>query len=422
MNKLRIPFLLPLLAFLALHIFIYSSEEHVTINKATLTKAEKKPWLFFTYIAADNNLEPASRYNLKQMVEGAQDNVHMVVYLSTHRSGEPKVTKQLLVTKNGITQDGPDLYNLDSGSEQTLIQGINWALDTFPADHVVVNLWDHGSGMLNRSRIIEESGTIELPEMHRGICYDDTTGNYLTDREVKRALEAATAKLGRKLDIFACDACLMADLEIAYTVKPYADILVASQQTIPDTGFDYTALSRIFSSATITPAALAKHIVLTYENYYKIKTQDYTLSAIDLNLLDPIVANNNKIAQMLIALLKQQRTAVTSILHMISTRQMLTRFQEPTYGDLVHFYINLRNATQRYAFLRAYQPLLAQTLTEGINTITKAVIANVRGPVFPNASGLSIYLPETRVDTSYPALYWSENNSWDQFLGAYLRR
>ena len=76
---------------------------------------------------------------------------------------------------------------------------------------------------------------------HRGVCYDDSTGNYLTDLKYKRAFDIIVNqyRAGKKIDIIAFDACLMADIEVAYTLQPYADYLVSSQETVPGPGFNY---------------------------------------------------------------------------------------------------------------------------------------------------------------------------------------
>src|SRR5581483_7844543 len=54
----------------------------------------------------------------------------------------------------------------------------------------------------------------------RGICFDDTTGNYLTTQKLKDALHVIVHEYlgGKKLSLIGFDACLMASREIAYAV------------------------------------------------------------------------------------------------------------------------------------------------------------------------------------------------------------
>ena len=47
------------------------------------------------------------------------------------------------------------------------------------------------------------------------------------------ALSQIKDVLGQKIDLVGMDACLMAMVEVAYEIKDYVNILVASQETEP---------------------------------------------------------------------------------------------------------------------------------------------------------------------------------------------
>ncbi len=63
-------------------------------------------------------------------------------------------------------------------TRKTLIRRFPWAVTNTHQNYLLVDLWNHGSGSLNRSM-----------QAHRGICYDDTTHHYMTDLDYKSALD-----------------------------------------------------------------------------------------------------------------------------------------------------------------------------------------------------------------------------------------
>ena len=61
----------------------------------------------------------------------------------------------------------------------------------------------------------------------------------MTDSDLKHAFDILVNQYlgGKKVDIIAFDACLMADIEIAYALQPYANYQVSSQQMVPGPGY-----------------------------------------------------------------------------------------------------------------------------------------------------------------------------------------
>ena len=388
------------------------------------TVRNRRTWTILNYIAADNDLEPFIKADLREMQRGANANIHVLAYISTHKKGEPKQSKQLVIEKTKVWQDGPSLLNKDSGNEQTVIEAGLWAIDQFPSEHLLINFWNHGSGPLNRSGSL--FNIIQYSDQERGVCYDDTTGNYLTDKKIQRALGALCKKRGTPIDIVAFDACLMATLEVAYTVKPYAHYLVASQNNIPGTGFNYYSMLAAHERNNLTPKQCAASIVQAYHSYYSPNTPDYTLSAIDLSRIEPLVTNINSLSSLLTELLNKEfkaeaHTTVFDVIHKQSNIYYCTRFEEPSYADLYHWYSNIKNASKYMRLDAATYDTLTTLLTDGMALIRQCIVAQTRGVAFAKAHGLSIYLPLMLIHTSYPYLSWSENTQWLEFLQIYTR-
>jgi hypothetical protein len=375
----------------------------------------KKPWTFLVYLAADNNLNTFADLNLNQMMKiGSNANINVLVYLTIKRNGEQKKTQKLIIHQGSVEQVGPTTQE-DSGSPDTLIKALDWAFNNFPADHYAVDLWDHGSGPLNRTMMD-----------HRGICYDDSTGNYLTDLDYKHAFDVAVNQYlhGQKIDIVMCDACLMADIEVAYTLQNYANYLVSSQETIPGAGYDYTAVLAPFAKGTQTPQDFAKGVVTAYDTAYKYSRQSYTLSAMNLALLNDVTNSLNQISQLLLKNLKtdSQRKLRNAIIK--STKAPCPHFTEATYMDLYMFYYNLSTALATSGVNTNDLATLKVSLTAAMKAITQCVFAVANSNNYLKARGVSIYFPDfaVGVEPSYNDLYWSTTNpSWLNLITALAR-
>ena len=92
-------------------------------------------------------------------------------------------------------------------------------------------MWDHGGGSVS------------------GFGYDEHSQNEddtLTLDELKYALQTS----GVHFDFIGFDACLMATAETAYSLKDHSNYLVASEETEPGTGWEYTSLLNTISKNT----------------------------------------------------------------------------------------------------------------------------------------------------------------------------
>ena len=391
-------------SLLLLAVFLCASIVHAS-------QAEKS-WTFLVYMAAANDLNEFAPLDLQEMMKvGSNDNVNVVVYLTLQEDGQPKVTRKLYINQGSMTQIDDDMVR-DSGDVATLEEALQWACTNYPSDHFAVVLWDHGSGPLNRSQFLS-----------KGVCYDYDTGNYLTDRDCLQAFSWArdTLRGGKKLDIIAFDACLLASLEMAYTLSSCADYMVASEETIPGDGYQYAYLLNPFISGTIDSLSFAKQMVSAYKQEYT-GTMNYTLSATDLNTVSSLVDNANAIAQILTMQLKGKNkvTVKSTIKKCVSTVNCLS-FDQGTYIDLCQFYKNLLNNISGLKLSTAAAAQCKQLLNTGISLFSSIIKANVKSINYSQANGLSMYFARNAIDSSYPNLYWTQNNpQWLNFLTAYL--
>jgi hypothetical protein len=166
--------------------------------------------------------------------------------------------------------------NLDAntGDPKTIENFIKWAKNAAPANNYGLILWDHGSGDLDGFNVDNEGNTSQK----------------IADRLYTNELISAISNsaIGSELKLIAFDACLMAMTEVAYSLRSYADVFVASQEVEPSGGWDYATA---FSSLLFNPSqASAQDVAASIVNSYQAKFQgDFrgwdTLSAIDLQKL-----------------------------------------------------------------------------------------------------------------------------------------
>ncbi len=423
---------------------------------ATLNRSPQKEWTFIGYLAADNDLRGFAARNIKQMAQvGSNSRLNIAVQLDIRITGNQKITRRYFVEKDKILHvnaDDPSSQQMDSGDPRTLVSCCKWAIKNYPAHHYALILWNHGTGIIDpvTGKIIRPADLFTYnPSSHkldldrsvgfldfikgiheptRGVCWDDTTGHYLTNQKLEEALKevCATSLPGKKFDLVIFDACLMSMVEVANIIKNYAHIMTGSQEVELGTGLDYSKVFEPFLFDTPDVKTFGAHLVQVYEKTYGKITNDFTHSAIQLNALDALEKNIDLTAQLLLHGLRIQKgDSVKNAIRVSRNKLVCTHFDEPSYIDMHHFYRNLLANIKLFTFTNETEGLdiknqLRKTLEIGLHLIENAVIANVSGKNLSQARGLSIYFPEYRIHSSYRKTNFANSNHWATFLTQYL--
>lgn len=368
----------------------------------------KRPWLFYTHIAAVNNLYPFAASDINEMKSGTNPNVNTLIFLHGLQSNT-RFSKKITVTSDKTYKEEKLMVSLDSGSTTTFLNGVKWALSQAPHDFLFIDLWNHGSGILN-----------PVTKNTRGVCFDDISSNYLTDKNLRTSFsEIVKLRKGKKIDILGFDACLMASIESHATYAEYVKYIVASEETIPGYGWGYkTVLNSLTNN--IQPQNFAAAMVASYKQTYNNVEADFTLSAVDSSKIKLLAQNVNSVAQTLVNLLNEDQDFASVIKKSLNET---VSYYESYYIDLGNFYQNLiKNlATSNLNIVVIKINNLINSLNSGIRLLKQCVISNVAGPSKKNSMGISIYFPTDVVDPSYTQLYWtSQYPNWLNFLYKYL--
>ncbi|RTL06818.1 hypothetical protein EKK58_03840 [Candidatus Dependentiae bacterium] len=439
----------------AIQEFIHWEKTYLHVKKTIpIVPLARKQWTIIVYMAADNDLRNFAARNIQQMASvGSNHYLNILVHLDIKISATQKVTRHYYIADSAsiyqMNANDPYTQSMDSGDRNTLVKTCSWAAQDFPADQYALILWNHGTGILDPAkykishpdffvfdqenyifRLDRSVGFIDFIEQgNRGVCWDDSTGNFLTNQKLNTALNYICHNvLGKKFSIIGFDACLMAMVEVGNLIAPYADFMVASQEVEMGAGWDYQKTLEPFLHEAPTPANLAKNIVSGYQKTYNPLTNDYTLSAVDLSTISNVEKNVETVATLLLdAISKQSNNSVVNTLKMAASPSICTCFEEPTYVDLYDFYTNVLANLNRFKFKNNNQETtmliskINTALKNGQMLIPSTVFANVTGKNLSKARGLSIYFPQRTIHSSYPATPFAQKNSWFKLIKACLK-
>ena len=263
------------------------------------------------------------------------------------------------VTSNHQLQRLDTSASRDMTDPDTLTEFIQDGVSRYPSSNrVFLILWDHGGGS------VSGYGHDEL--------YPNGTMNV---SEFADALKNANVKF----DAVGFDACLMANAETALAASPYADYLIASEETEPGTGWYYTDwITALSKNPSLSTVELGKQIIDDFISANASAGDKTTLSITDLaefeTLVPPALNTFSESLNEEIHAGEYQKVA--------DARSVTREFAASSHIDqidLVHFCENL-GTDEAEALADAVRSSLKYNRSNGIS----------------DASGLSIYFPYTR--------------------------
>ena len=337
-------------------------------DKRTVIKGKGKDEVTIMVYMCGTDLE--SKYgmgtsDLQEML-GADlgDNVNLVVYTGGCKQWKNNVVSS---SDNQIYQvvDGKlKVLDKDAGEvamtdPDTLVDFIKYCDKKFPANRNMLIFWDHGGGSIS------------------GYGYDEKFARVgsMDLAEISTALKEADVVF----DFVGFDACLMATLETALMLAPYADYMIASEETEPGVGWYYTDwLTALGENTSMPTIEIGKNIVDDFVDTCakKCQGQKTTLSVVDLAELEKTVPKELK------AFAK-------------STSELMKDNEYKTVSDARY---NTREFAQSNGIDQVDLAHLAQNLgTEEGKELAEALLSAVKynrtSSNMTNAYGLSIYFP-----------------------------
>jgi hypothetical protein len=306
---------------------------------------------------ASNDIAEMCKANLS-------DKVNILLYTGGCKGwktdGISNSTNQIYqVTKGGLKRLVDDDGEKKMTDPDTLSYFIKLCSENYPADRNELIFWDHGGGSLS------------------GYGYDEkfATAGSMNLAGIDKALKNG----GVTFDFIGFDACLMATLETALVMEPYADYLIASEETEPGIGWYYTNwLTKLSANTSVPTTELGKQIVDDFVDVcaQKCRGQKTTLSVIDVSELSQTVgADLSAFSDSTAAMISGSGYKTVSNAR-ANTREFGVS-SKIDQVDLVHLALNINTAESK---------ALAQTLRH-------AVKYNRTSSNVTDAYGISAYFP-----------------------------
>ncbi|MEA3335591.1 MAG: clostripain-related cysteine peptidase [Chloroflexota bacterium] len=428
----------------------------------------KRDWTILLYMGGDNGkifetdlgayalmaeMTTAGHRDIAEIQEvGSTDRVAVLAQFDT-LGEDPDIQQgsyRLEIRQGNNTWDDvvEVIPEINTGDPCELARFVIWGMARCPARHTLLILWNHGIGWKDNDvyqtvRSGSHAAALNLKprsknvaffsatadwarklgqdiddDLLRGILYDDTSLDFLTNVELSQALRVAEIAESeddaaaifadptrleavmsdheqepqRQLSAIGMDACLMAMIEVFHQVRDFAAVAIASQELEPLNGWPYTGiLEKLNGDPEISPRQLGILIVEEYGKAYQ--SRPITQSAVDLTTMKTTAHRVGNLARAITEIYPDESAFRRAYQSAADTARGI--FEDPDYVDLHHFVTLLR---RHYLENGGMDLRLLAT-----STVLRDWIASSRGPVVsnvatgkyaaPRATGLSIYLP-----------------------------
>ncbi len=371
---------------------------------ATAPTDKAGTWTVLTYSIADTDLEPYMMEDLDELGSaGSSKSLNLVALVDRAADyGNDSVLglkgwtggRVLHVEHDGATVLD-ELGDINTGDPETLRSFIAKGIKDYPADHYALVISDHGASW-------------------PGVGGDESANQDVLDlAELKSGISAGLADAGiAKLDLLGFDACLMATYEVASTLAPVADRLLASQELEPGHGWNYASFAMVTKNKGATADQLGAAIIDGFKAQ-AVEQEDageITLSLTDLTAMPALDTALSAFA-----------TALDDRITSVAPTVGRTRAQTLGFGTSPD--------PENDSFMSDLGILAGDISVDALDVadeadavaraVNDAVIDRVDGQATKGATGLSIYFPPTA--DYYLADYSSvpAATAWSTFLTSY---
>ena len=302
--------------------------------------------------------------DIREIIENypanAQLNILLMASGSTSWNNEidSEASNIYRITESGLTllEKNP-LLNM--GSAGTLSHLLAYGYENFPADEYALLLWDHGGGPM------------------LGVCFDelhtiDDVPDSLSLKEIAEACNSSPFQ-NTKLEWIGFDACLMASVETATMLSPFAKYMIASEELEPAGGWNYSFINQL--ATTLDGMEIGKNVIDAYAASYRDGFDTVCMSLIDLSEID-------KLNQGLSAMFSDIDPSEENYVELCRTRQETTSVARavPYNYDLVDITDLVNNLSD------------VSHNQEVISSLEKSIVYSYSND--SNLHGMSIYYPQ----------------------------
>ncbi len=220
-----------------------------------------------------SNLESESgcgTMDIQEMCDaGIGKNVNLIIEAGGAKKWQNSVISAGKLGRYKVESNG--IITVDERNKSSMVNKdeitdfIKWGVKNYPADSYNLIFWNHGGGTL------------------AGFGMDELFKGDLSIGDISSAVKASNTHF----NFIGFDACLMGTVETAYSLAPYADYLIASEEEEPGYGWYYTGWLKALEK---NPKADMKTIgkIIVDDFIADNKTGSTTLSVMDLSKVESL--------------------------------------------------------------------------------------------------------------------------------------
>ena len=342
---------------------------------------EKGTWTVFVYMCGsdlETNYNAAST-DIKEMISASEsDKVNIIIQTGGANGwNKPAIAADRIgryIIKNNRLEEIETYPDANMGDGATLKSFLSWGIKRYPAEKMGVILWNHGGGTIG------------------GVCCDEKNDyDALSLTEMEKALSDVSKKMTDKFEFIGFDACLMASLETANMLVPYADYMIASEQVESGDGWYYKPfVNALVKNPSIDGKEVGKVIVDAFMQVVEEVGEEYefsTLSVTDLSKVDDVIVAFNEAA-------KQMDEKCVSDKEINIFLEEATNSLQEGCGDVEYFMVDL------YSYMDKISSVVSNT-DKVKAAIKNMVVYEKHGKVASNANGITFYFPTMSCGMSY---------------------
>ncbi len=248
------------------------------ISSINLYAIEKPAaWTILLYMAGDCNLAEFMFDDILEIKDvGSNEDINICVFFDG-----PLLTDSFFARLNKNTKFKEDIIfrflDVYSYDFKVLTEIITNTSILYPSKYKMLILSGHGLGWQGALRddttwkTYKKRNAIIFPGPDRDIYIGQLNDCYKkTLAKVKSRIDPESVYRGRPFDIIALDACNMGNVETLGLLYPHSNILVASENQVPASGYPYKKiLKNLLMDPSQTPQDIAITLVKETKTYYK---------------------------------------------------------------------------------------------------------------------------------------------------------
>ena len=351
----------------------------VTVFPAMGAEAPMAKWAIYWYLCG-SDLESAGGAATNDLIEMLEISLPEGVQVVIQTGGanewqneiiNPEKAQRFLYDSEGL-QLIEELDKQNMGDENTLKDFLSFAKNNYPAEHTMVNFWNHGGGSLT------------------GVAFDEQFNfDSLTVLEMRRVFgslyEKELSVENQPIDIVGFDTCLMATVDVAYYLWDTAQYLVASQELEPGNGWNYTGImNALAENPDIDALDLSIAICDSYVEGCEMygTADDITLSVVDLEKANVVFGSYEQFGQAILSYALEEPSFYATFSKIANKSENYGgNSREQGYTNMVDFG-HLAKLSEEY---------VATAASDVQKALAYSVVYKVNGPYRKNSQGLSCF-------------------------------